>query len=200
MKTTWYLIHFTGRYREQGFFKPCYYWIIQLARYFSLLVNRWRFSVKKRFRGKQKPRIIQIKVEFYHGFLSCGKCEHSPAPLGAVIFTKFEIKWIIQRRDTMARASLPVLRLVRGSTFEGAIKTHPFGRWWLTEDSAAYSISLLDFYPRFHAIHSNPWNLDNASDWWLGFKKTRREMWRAYIFSRYTRDVHGRKSIRMEGK
>lgn len=89
----------------------------------------------------------------------------------------------------MARASLPVLRLVRGSTFEGAIKTHPFGRWWLTEDSAAYSISLLDFYPRFHAIHSNPWNLDNASDWWLGFKKTRREMWRAYIFSRYTRDV-----------
>lgn len=30
--------------------------------------------------------------------------------------------------------------------------------------------------------------------------KTRREMWRAYIFSRYTRDVHGRKSIRMEIK
>lgn len=33
----------------------------------------------------------------------------------------------------MARASISLLLfcVVRDSTFEGTIKTHPFGRWWV---------------------------------------------------------------------
>lgn len=139
MKNTSCLIHFTHTIPGAKIFQIVLllYNPIQASENISSCKPGGRFSRrenyelwKKRSPGKQKLKIIQIKVGFYHGFLSWKVCEHSP--LGAVIFTKFKIKMNnTKARHNGARIPLLLFSVVRDSTFEGTIKTHPFGRWWV---------------------------------------------------------------------
>lgn len=157
-------------------------------------------------RDKQKVKIIQTKVEFYHGFLSWKVWTFLPllsAPF--VIFTKFKIKWIIQRRDTMARSHLsflPLFRVVRVVDFwRLTIKTHPppsaDGRGFNRRHSRIFHLAtrlLPTAFTQSTVIHGT-WIMRATR-----FQKTRRETRRACTYFCVTHAMHRREKKHSNGR